>query len=84
MFSSKRAVIVENLTKNPLEKGLNSKRFSSFLSEKVNILRSEEGLDHKKIGLSLYYRTMPAGDRAVSSCEIAEIWLPRIVICRES
>ena len=45
--------VVENLTKNPLEKGFNPKRFSSFLSEKANLLRSEEGLDYKKIGLSL-------------------------------
>jgi hypothetical protein len=35
--------IVENLTENPLEKGFDSQRVSSFLSE--NLLRSEEGLD---------------------------------------
>ena len=39
------AIIVENPIKNPLEKGFDSQNFSSFLSEKVNILRSEEGLD---------------------------------------
>ena len=46
--------IVENLIKNPLEKGFNPKRFSSFLSEKANLLRSEEGLDYKKMYLPLY------------------------------
>ena len=40
--------IVENLTKNPLGKGFDSKRFSSFLSEKANLLRSEEGLDYNR------------------------------------
>ena len=45
--------IVKNPIKDPLEKGFNPKRFSSFLSEKANFLRSEKGLDYKKIDLSL-------------------------------
>jgi len=45
--------IVENLWESkPFSKGF-FVRFSSFLSEKANLLRSEEGFDYKKIGLSL-------------------------------
>ena len=55
-------IIVENLTKNPLKKGFDSqitpleKCFDPQINplKKANLLRSEEGLDYKTIGLSLY------------------------------